>query len=535
MTVQSLLAGLSPEATSEATPAGHPRRWSILAVLCTSLLVVIVGNSSLNVALPSIARDLGASNSALQWIVDAYSLVFAGMLFTAGSFGDRYGRKGALQFGMVVFLAGALLASTAHSAGLVIFCRAMMGFGAAFVMPATLSIIVNVFPPHERSRAIALWTGVAGAGGAFGPVASGFLLNHFGWGSVFLVNVPIIAVALLAGFVLVPTSRDPGEQRLDALGAILSIAAISGLVYAIIEAPTHGWLSAETLLVAAASFVALGAFIAWEKRTAKPMLDLHWFEHAGFSIGSLGMTLTFFALYGMMFLLTQYLQLVSGYSALGAAIHLLPIALVMILVSPFTPRIVERIGANRTVGGGLLVVATGAFILSRAQVGSSYTFLLIAMVVMVGGMSLAMSPLTNAIMSGIPRERAGAGSAMNDTTRELGGALGVAVLGSVVTSHYAHALAPALGGLPANAASAATSSLSGAIGVAQKLGPAGTPLIHAAQNAFVGGMSMALVIGATVIAIASVLAFKLLPTEIIEPDVASDPEPALVFEPVTVA
>jgi EmrB/QacA subfamily drug resistance transporter len=497
---------------------GHPRRWSILAVLCTSLLVIMVGNSSLNVALPSIARELGASNSSLQWIVDAYSLVFAGMLFTAGSLGDRFGRKGALQFGMVVFLAGAVSASLASSAEMVIFCRALMGFGAAFVMPATLSILINAFPTHERAKAIAAWSAVAGAGGALGPVASGLLLKHFGWSSVFLVNVPIILVALVAGAFLVPTSRDPGEQRIDVLGALLSIVAISGLVYAIIEAPSHGWLSAETVVVAAASLAILGLFIVWELRTRHPMLDLRWFEHAGFSIGSLGMLLTFFALYGMMFLLTQYLQLVSGYSALGAAVHLLPIALVMLVVAPFTPRVVNRFGANRTVGFGLLVVAAGAMLLSHAQVDSSYAFLLAAMVVMVSGISLSMAPLTNAIMAGIPRDRAGAGSAMNDTTRELGGALGVAVLGSVVTSHYAHALAPSLTALPSQAATAASSSLSGALSVASKLGPAGTPIATAAQHAFVGGMGMALTIGAAVIAVAAILAFKLLPAEVAEAD-----------------
>src|SRR5687768_14244704 len=248
-------------------PKVYARRWWTLAVLCTSLMVVIVGNTALNIALPTLGRALDASITSQQWMVDAYALVFAGLLFTAGAIGDRFGRKGALQIGLLVFLAGSVFAALNDSASAVILGRAIMGVGAAFVMPSTLSIISNVFPPHERTRAIAIWAGIAGGGAALGPVMSGFLLEHFWWGSVFLVNVPIIAFALIAGRIVVPTSRDPEEQRLDVVGALLSIAGIGSLVYAIIEAPNHGWASPQSLVWFALAIVLLVAFVTWERRT----------------------------------------------------------------------------------------------------------------------------------------------------------------------------------------------------------------------------------------------------------------------------
>lgn len=509
-----------PSADHEMHLTGDPRRWRILAVLCTSLAVVMIGNSSLNVALPTIASELRASISQLQWIVNAYSLVFAGLLFSAGSLGDRFGRKGALQLGLVAFVLGAIAASTADTATAVIACRAFMGLGAAFVMPATLSIIINVFPTHERPKAIALWTAIAGVGGTLGPIASGLLLERYSWSSVFLVNVPVVALALLAGARLVPTSRDPGRPSVDIIGALLSTAGIAGIVYAIIEAPRRGWTSTSTLTVALASIAVLAIFARWELRRPEPMLDLRYFRHRGFAIGSLGMSLVFFAMFGFMFLLTQYMQLVLGYSALGTALRMLPFVFVMISVSPQTPRLVERLGGHRVVSTGLLTVAAGMALLSRIEVSTGYWVILLVMMLLAGGMSLSMAPMTNSIMSGVPRAKAGVGSAMNDTSRELGGALGVAVLGSLATSQYTSALKPALVGLPPEVASAAQDSLAGALAVAARLGPAGEGLADAARRAFVDGMGGAVLVGAAVIAVAAIAARRFLPPDAAAVDVA---------------
>src|SRR4051794_24860595 len=276
----------SDVAAHDIDPAVYARRWKILAVLCTSLVVVIVGNTALNVALPTLARELNASTSEQQWMVDAYGLVFAGLLLTAGTIGDRFGRKGALQFGLSVFLAGSLFSAFMNSASAIVAGRAVMGFGAAFVMPATLSILTNVFPRHERGKAIAIWAGISGGGAAVGPVASGFLLEHFSWGSVFLVNVPIIAVALVAGYILLPKSKDPDPGRLDPMGALLSIAGLGALVYAIIEAPRRGWASDRSLVWFAAAVVLIAAFLIWELRASEPMLNLRYFLDPRFGVAS---------------------------------------------------------------------------------------------------------------------------------------------------------------------------------------------------------------------------------------------------------
>ena len=335
------------------------RRWWTLAVLCLSLLMVVMGNTVLNVALPTLVEELEASNSQLQWMVDAYALVFAGLLFTGGALGDRFGRKGALQVGLVLFGVGSALAAFSSSAGQVIACRAIMGAAAALVMPSTLSILPNVFPPRERARAIGIWAGVAGAGGAIGPITSGWLLEHFWWGSVFFLNIPVVVIALAAGRVLVPTSRDEGDTPLDLVGALLSIVAVSSLVFAIIEAPSKGWTSAEILGGFAVFAVVFAVFAAWELRAEHPMLDLRFFRRPGFTGGSLAISLVFFGMFGMFFLLTQYLQLVKGYSALEAGVRTLPFAFTMMFVAPMSARIAERIGARATVSLGLLVAGVG--------------------------------------------------------------------------------------------------------------------------------------------------------------------------------
>ncbi|HEX4903774.1 MAG TPA: DHA2 family efflux MFS transporter permease subunit [Acidimicrobiales bacterium] len=517
----------------DIAPEVHARRWLILGVLCLSLMIVIIGNTSLNVALPTLAAELDASTSQLQWMVDSYALVFAGLLFTAGTLGDRYGRKGALQAGLVVFLAGAAYAATADSAASVIAARGIMGIAAAFVMPSTLSILTNVFPARERPKAIAIWAGISGGGAALGPIASGWLLEHFFWGSVFLVNVPVIVLALIAGAVLVPKSKDPAEQPLDVPGALLSIVGLAALVYAIIEAPLHGWLSAETIGTFVLAGVALAAFAWREKRARFPMLDLSLFRDRRFSVASAGITLTFFAMFGTFFLMAQYLQMVLGYTPLESGLFQLPFAFIMVAVAPRVPVLVARHGAARVVPLGLASTALGLLAFSTIQVDSPLLVIYVGLVPLALGMAVTMTPLTTLIMSSVPLGRAGVGSAMNDTTRELGGALGVAVLGSVVTSQYTSGLADVLGQLPEQARAVAESGLAGALAVAGGVGGTqGELLASAGKQAFVDGLNMAASVGAVTVFVAAVAAWRLLPrtarAPFVAPTTAGETEVALV-------
>lgn len=489
----------------------YDRRWSILAVLCTSLLIVIIGNTSLNVAIPTLARDLKASDSQLQWMIDAYSLIFAGLLFSAGTIGDRFGRKGTLQAGLAVFLLGAVVATTATTASGIIAARAVMGVAAAFVMPSTLSILTNVFPAHERAKAIAIWAGVSGGGAAIGPIASGFLLEHFWFGSVFLVNVPVIFLALIVGAFLLPTSKDPDENPLDIPGALLSIVGLGALVYGIIEGPHHGWRSTESMLIFGVSALALALFAAWELRTRFPMLDLRYFKDRRYSVASAGMMLTFFAMFGTFFLIAQYFQLVLGYSPLESGLFQLPFAFVIMGVSPQVPKLVVRFGPARVVPVGLLSVALGLAAFSTLGVDSPVLRVYTSILPLAFGMALTMTPLTTLIMSSIPLGKAGVGSATNDTTRELGGALGVAVLGSLVTTTFSSHLGSSVSALPAAAREQAQSGLSGALGVAARMGPSGDALAAAAKSAFVDGLGVAAVVGAGVVLVAATVAWFLLP------------------------
>jgi EmrB/QacA subfamily drug resistance transporter len=498
--------------TDGIAPDVYRDRWRILLVLCLSLMIVMIANVSLNVALPALARDLDASGSALQWIVDSYALVFAGLLFTAGTLGDRFGRKRALQVGLVVFLAGAAVATVAPSAAVVIVARVVMGAAAAFVMPSTLSILTTVFPAHERGKAISTWAGVAAGGAAIGPVASGLLLEHFWWGSVFLINVPLIVLALVVGRRLVPESRDPEEGTLDAPGAGLSIVGVGLLVFAIIEGPHAGWASGRTLGTLAGAALALGAFL-WRERTARrPMLDLGLFRDRRFSVGSAGIGLTYFAMFGATFLVPQHLQLVLGHTPLASGLLFLPVPFVILTVAPQVPRFVERYGPARVIPVGMGLVVVGLLVLSRLEVGSPLAMVFLVLVPMAAGVAITGTPLTTLVMASVPLGRAGVGSAMNDTSRELGGALGVAVLGSVVGTRFTSSLDPALAGLPAGAEAAAHGGLAGALGVAERLpGPAGAELADAARAAFVDGLSSAALVAAGLVLVAAVAARLLLP------------------------
>ncbi len=491
----------------------YRRRWYTLGVLCLSLLIVMVGNTSLNVALPRLSSELGATNAQLQWLVDAYSLVFAGFLFLAGSLGDRFGRKGILQLGLVLFAgASAYAAFGVQTANQLIAARAVMGLAGAMIMPATLSILTNVFPNKERAKAIAIWAGISGAGTALGPLVSGFVLEHSSWHSVFLINLPIILAALVAGVYLLPRTSDPNHTKLDLVGSGLSVIGLVSLVYAIIEAPTHGWLSLATIGVAGLGLLVLGVFVWWELRNKHPMLDVRLFKIPAFGISSAVLILVFFALMGMFFNMSQLMQFVYDYSPLESAVRMLPLSFVIVIASVMSPKLVKRFGKRLVVTGGMLLLGIGVLVLATMGVEPMYLRLVTAMCIAAAGMGIAMSPTTDLLMSAVPRARAGMGSAMNDTTRELGGSLGVAILGSLLASHYSAKIAPALAGAPDAVKVVAEGSLAGALAVAGKLPEAlGANLAQAARVAWMGGFRFSLIVGSIIIGISAIVAYVWLP------------------------
>lgn len=496
-------------------PRADPRRWWALGVLSLVLVVIGMDNLIVNVALPTLVRDLGASGNQLQWIVDAYMLVFAGLLLSMGSLGDRFGRKRALTAGLVVFVAGSVAAAFAGSAEMLIATRALMGVGAALIMPSTLSIITNTFPEHERGRAIGIWAGVAALGIVLGPVVGGWLLDQLWWGSVFLINVPVVAVALLAAWPLVPESRDPHATPLDPAGALLSVAALVALVYGIIEAPGNGWTASLTLGMFGAATVLLGLFVAWERRSPHPMLNVAFFANPRFSAASVSLALTSFAMLGTLFVLTLHLQFVLGYTPLQAGVRMLPV-LTLMVSAPLSARAVQRLGTKAVVAAGMLVVAAGMWLFSNAAVADGYAPVGWALAVFGIGTGLALAPATESIMGALPLAKTGVGSAMNDTTRLVGAALGVAVFGTVMSSAYASRIAPALLGLPAPAAAAARDSVGAATVVAARLGPNGDALAAAARAASADAMGIAVLVGLAVVVAAAVIVLLFLPSRPID-------------------
>ena len=502
-----------------------PQRWWTLVVLSASLLVIGLDNTILNVALPTLEHDLGASSSQLQWIVDAYMLVFAGLLLTAGALGDRFGRKRALSFGLAVFGLGSGLSALATSPAMLIATRALMGVGGAFIMPSTLSIITAVFPAEERAKAIGVWAGVSGLGIAIGPVAGGWLIEHASWNAVFLVNLPFVAAALLAGHWLVPESKDPAAPRLDIPGFAMSISGLTTLVWAIIEAPSKGWTNPTILAAFAAAVAILGAFMAWELRTSEPMLDIRLFANPRFSGASAAITLTFFAMFGSIFFLTQYLQGVLGYTALEAGVRVTPIAVGLILGGPISAKLAAKFGTKVVVAAGLTLVAVGLSIVTQFAVDSTYGIVAAHLLVLGFGMGMAMAPATESVMGSLPVEKASVGSAVNDTTRTTGGALGVAILGSLLASQYRGDMDAATSGLPHDAAATASDTLSGGLAVAHRLGDSG--LAEAAQSAFLNGMHVAAIAAAAVALAGAIVAYMVIPAREreAEPAVALAPEP----------
>jgi EmrB/QacA subfamily drug resistance transporter len=491
--------------------------------MALSLLVIGLDNTILNVALPTLVRELGASASQLQWMVDAYILVFAGLLLTMGAIGDRFGRKRALSIGLLLFGLGSLGAAFSGSANMLIATRAAMGIGGALIMPSTLSIITNVFSGAERGRAIAAWAAVSGLGIIGGPVLGGWLLEHFWWGSVFLVNVPIVLVAVLAGYFLVPESKDPNATPLDPVGAGLSIAGLSALVYAIIEAPANGWTDPLILAGFAIAAVLLGWMVWWELRTPHPMLQMSFFRNPRFSAASASITLVFFAMFGTVFLIAQYLQFVLGFSPFEAGLRVMPVA-TLIVAAPLSARLTEKVGSKIVVTTGLVIVAIALTVISGVEVDGGYGRVALALSIMGFGMGMTMAPATDSIMGSLPLAKAGVGSAMNDTTRQVGGALGVAVLGSVLASTYSAAMTPLVTALPPPAAELALDSVGGAARVAGEIGEAGAALVRAAASAFVDGMGNAALVAAGVALAGAMVAAVFLPARPDDPhaDLSSD-------------
>lgn len=491
----------------------HRRRWWTLAVMCLCLLLISIDNTILNVALPTLSQELGASASELQWIVDSYVLVFAGLLLAAGALGDRYGRRGALTVGILVFGAGSVGAAVSSDPTGLIVNRAVMGVGGALIMPATLSIITSSFTDRrERAKAIGIWAGVSGLGVVLGPLAGGWLLERFWWGSVFLVNLPVLALGGVA--LVVPTSRDPSSPPLDVGGVVLSFGGLATILWALVEAPHLGWTSGRVVGAGVLGAVLLASFAVWERSRTHPLLDVGFFRDPRFSVSSAAITLTFFAMFGSSFLITQYMQMVLGHDALAAGVRYLPLAAGLLLSAPASARLVARFGTRVVATIGMLLVAVGLSATAQLSATSPYRDLALCLVVTAIGVGLTMAPATDAIMGSVPARRAGVGSAMNDTTRQLGGALGVAVLGSVMSSvftdRFMRTIEPL--SLPTTVTDVAADSIGSAVRVAGTLpDPAGAQVVHAARGAFVEGMSVSLTVAAGFAVLGAVVTASALP------------------------
>jgi EmrB/QacA subfamily drug resistance transporter len=497
----SLTAPAAPPGTGSVAES-NGRRWLALAVLCVSLLVVTLDNTVLNVVLPTLVREMAATDTELQWIVDAYVLVFAGLLLVAGSLADRIGRKRTFLAGLIAFAAGSTWAAFSGSVGVLIAARASMGIGAALIMPSTLSIITNTFTDkRERQRALGVWSATSGLGIALGPIVGGALLEHFWWGSVFLINVPIVAVGFLCAVPLVRDSKNPAARRPDVIGSLLSTAGLGVLLWSIIEAPVHGWTSAVVLGAGSCGLAVLAAFVGWEARSSHPMLNLGFFRHRTFSAAVCSVGLIMFGMAGALFVLTQFLQFNLGYTPLEAGVRVLPAAGAIAVVAPLSTVAIRVLGAKVTIMLGLLTVGGGLWQISTATVATTYTGMLPGMILLGVGAGLVIPSATGAVMGSLPEEHTGVGAATNGTFLQVGGALGVAVVGSLLSTRYDDRLSAALRpyAVPPAVREKVLGSLGGALGVAQHLGGAtGDALAHMARSAFVSGMDLGMATGAVV-------------------------------------
>ncbi len=511
----------------------HARRWGILGVLVVSLLVVVLDNTVLNVALKRIQEDLGVSQSQLEWSINSYTLVFAGLLFTAGILGDRLGRKRMLMVGLAMFGLSSLISAYAQTAGQLIGARALMGIGAAAIMPATLAIISNVFEPKERGRAIGVWAGAVGIGIVLGPVVGGALLEHFWWGSVFLINVPIVLIGLVLISGVVPESRDPSPGKVDPVGVVVSIAGLALLAYGIIKGGELATVSEPEVFLPVLAGLGLLAFFVWyERRSDHPSLDVTLFRNPQFSTSVAAIALIFFAMMGVLFFMTFYLQIIRDYSPLQAGLWFLPFAAGQMVFAPLSAGFVRRFGIRRvaTTGLALLTLSLLGFLLLGVDT-PMWLFGLIGLIQGIGAANV-MPPATTAIMAALPREKAGVGSAVQNTVRQVGGAMGVAVLGSLMSALYRDEVAPSLTALPEQVRHGAGESIGETMGAAAEVGPQAVASVQGpAFEAFVSAMHVTASLAAVVAAIATILAFRFLPStrpaapmlEPVAPDEAPEP------------
>jgi len=497
---------------------GRPgERWLALAVLCVALLMVNLDNTVLNVALPTLVRDLHATTTQLQWIVDAYVLVFAGLLLVAGSIADRVGRKKVFCAGLLTFAAGSAWAAFSGSTGMLIAARASMGIGGAVMMPATLSLITSIFTdPAQRQRAIGLWAGTSGLGVALGPIVGGALLARFWWGSVFLINVPVAVAGFAFAIPLIPESRNQAARQPDLTGAMLSMAGLGLVLWSLIDAPLRGWTSTRVLAAGAGGLGVLGLFILWENRTTHPMLNLAFFRQRAFTGAVCSVGMVTFGLYGALFLLTQYLQFGLGYSALAAGIRVLPAAGMIAVVAPLSALALRVTTIRYTVAVGLACIAAGLWLLSGITVASTYDSIVPGIMLLGAGGGLAMPAATESVMGSLPGGDTGVGSAANSAFLQTGGALGVAVIGSMLNTRYAGNMSAVLAPyhVPATVTQAITGSLGGALEVAARIGAHfGTLLVAAAKSAFVSGMDLGLTVGACAALGGCLIALAILPAQ----------------------
>ena len=518
--VQSQSRSTRSEGRVVEGPAAAPptdRRWLILAVLCLSVFLVVVDNTIVNVALPTLNRHLGASITSLQWIVDAYSLAFAGLLLAGGGIGDRLGRKRTMQVGLVFFGVFSVAAAASHSTGTLIASRALMGVAAAFIFPASLAILTSVFPdPSERQKALGIWGATSGIAVAFGPIVGGALLEHFWYGSIFLVNVPIVVVTVLVGQALIPRLPRIGGRRFDTRGVVISTVGVTSLVLAIIEGPQWGWTATGTLACFAVAAVLLTAFVVLELRTEAPLLDVRVFRIPRFSGAAISISVAFYCLFGFIFLITQYFQFVKGYSTLSAGMHTLPFAVVAAVCTPLAAVLALRIGSRTVVTAGLLFMGAGLLVAAfNSEADTSFWGpILLSMILLALGLSSITAPTAEAVMGSVPDEQRGAAAGVNNTTRELGGTLGVAVFGSIFASSYAPKVISAFRPLPIPAGPKAEShqSVAAALAVIGHAPHAVRPALDSVVfTAFHSGLRDACIAGAGIALLGALVAFRLMP------------------------
>ena len=518
------MSGTRPSTTADDVRPGYEKRWWVLSTMTVCLLVVIMGNTILNVALPTLQRELGATQGELQWAVDAYIVVFAGLLFSWGVIGDRIGRRKVLLIGLSVFALGSVLAAFSDSPLALIVCRAVMGVGGAAVQPTTLAVITNVFPPGERGRAIGIWAGTAGIAVAGGPLAGGAVLEHFWWGAIFLIGVPVALLGIVGVLAVVPESRDPEPGRLDVPGVLLSIVALAGLVFGIIRGGSGaGWTTPGVLVPLLGGLLLLAAFVWLQRRSSHPALDVSLFRNPAFSAAATALGLNFFALLGATFYLVYFLQGVRGYTPLQSGAALIPTAVGMALMAPRSSGLADRFGPKAVCATGFALIGLSFLGVQLLDLDSPVWLLVVVLGVQGIGMGAVMAPATESIMSVVPREKAGAGAAVNNSVRQVGGALGVAILGSVLAAAYSGYLGAAADALPAETRSEARLSIVATLEAVQttvqeseaagdeEAAGAAVAVVAPARDAFVSAMHVTAIGTAAASAVALVVVLVWLP------------------------